>query len=226
MRRVLLILVVLFWVLFSSPAEAQPEDVGFQGYTKRLWNAQDGLPDQTVQALAQTEDGSLWIGTKGGLLRFAGDRFVIYNREIAPSLVERGVNCLLASRDGSLWIGTEGGGLVRYQKGQFQSYPTSDGFTNGFIRAIYEDLDGTVWVGGDQGLFLVAGSSMIRIDGRQGTPPIFVRVITKDQQGHIWIGGSTLLEFQGKSFTKQYPLPGGPSGNPASWHVCREFRLR
>ena len=77
--------VLLLFVALSS-AVAESRDVGFQGYTKRLWEAQNGLPDQTIQAFAQTEDGSLWIGTKGGLLRFDGARFIIYNREIAPAL--------------------------------------------------------------------------------------------------------------------------------------------
>ena len=33
---------------------------------------QDGLPEETVQAFAQTKDRYLWIGTTGGLLRFDG----------------------------------------------------------------------------------------------------------------------------------------------------------
>jgi signal transduction histidine kinase/streptogramin lyase len=185
---------------------AEPQDTGFPGYTKRIWEARDGLPDQTAQAFAQTKDGSLWIGTTGGLLRFDGAHFTAYNRQNAPLLLERSVNCLLASRDGSLWIGTEGGGLVRYREGAFQSYPASGGLNNGFIRAIYEDRRGTVWVGADQGLFRVSGPSMIRVDSSNGTPSIFVRAITEDQHGHIWVGGTTLLEFDGASFAQEHAL--------------------
>jgi ligand-binding sensor domain-containing protein/signal transduction histidine kinase len=219
-------LFVLFLFVAVNSVVAELRDVGFQGYTKRLWEAQDGLPDQTVQAFAQTEDGSLWIGTKGGLLRFDGARFIVYNRENDPAMLERGVNCLLGSRDGSLWIGTEGGGLVRYRERKFQSYPTSDGLTNEFVRAIFEDRGGTVWVGADQGLFKVAGSSMIRIDNSHGTPTIFVRAIAEDRLGHIWVGGTTLLEFSEKSFVRQYPLPGGPSLNLiTSMHAASDGTL-
>jgi ligand-binding sensor domain-containing protein/signal transduction histidine kinase len=210
MKSALLVAILVFGV--GIPV-VKPQDTGFRGYTERFWEAQDGLPDQTAQAFAQTEDGSLWIGTKGGLLRFDGARFIIYNREIAPALLERGVNCLLVSRDGSLWIGTEGGGLVRYKDHKFQSYPATDGLTNEFVRAIYEDRSGTVWIGADQGLFQVTGSSITRIDNSHGTPTIFVRAIVEDREGCIWAGGTTLLEFDGKSFVRQYPLPGGPSVN-------------
>ena len=49
-------------------------------YTSRTWQMQDGLPEQTVQAFAQTKDKYLWIGTTGGLLRFDGRRLVLFDR--------------------------------------------------------------------------------------------------------------------------------------------------
>jgi ligand-binding sensor domain-containing protein len=73
---------------------------------------QDGLPEDTVQALAETKDGYLWVGTTGGLTRFDGTRFSMY--EASSSMPALGVNsifCLEPSSDGGLWIGTEGGGL-------------------------------------------------------------------------------------------------------------------
>jgi ligand-binding sensor domain-containing protein len=70
---------------------------GVPDYAKRLWQAQDGLPDEIVHAFAQTPDGYLWIGTQGGLLRFNGERFVLYDRGNTPGLTESGVNCLLAA---------------------------------------------------------------------------------------------------------------------------------
>jgi ligand-binding sensor domain-containing protein/signal transduction histidine kinase len=207
--------VVVAFALFviACAALAQPRDVGFQGYTRRLWEARDGLPDQTAQAFAQTRDGSLWIGTKGGLLRFDGARFTSYGRDVAPAALERGVNCLLAASDGNLWIGTEGGGLIRYSDGRFSVYPSGTGQANAFIRAIFQDRDGNVWVGADQGLFRVSGSVITRIDGVHGTPTIFARTMVQDKEGHIWVGGTTLLEFAGSAFLRQYPLPGGPSLN-------------
>jgi len=206
----------LIFLLLSATATwsvAEPQSVGFQGYISRFWQAQDGLLNQTVQALAQTADGNLWIGTDRGLLRFNGAQFVAYRSDVAPVALERGVNCLLASRDGSLWIGTEGGGLVRYWERRFQAVPTVNGRADQFVRAIYKDSSGTIWVGADQGLFQVTGSSIERIDANGGIPAIFVRAITEDRQGHIWVGGTSLLELKGRSMIKEYSLPGGPDLN-------------
>jgi len=79
-------------------------------YTRSIWKVQDGLPEDTVQALAETRDGYLWIGTTGGLTRFDGTRFVLNGSNTLPSSGVNSIFCLAPSADGSLWIGTEGGG--------------------------------------------------------------------------------------------------------------------
>lgn len=80
-------------------------------YSRHIWHVQDGLVDQVVQALAQTPDRYLWIGTTKGLLRFDGRSFVPCTGAGATAL-SHGVTALLVARDGTLYIGTEGGGLL------------------------------------------------------------------------------------------------------------------
>ena len=213
--------VVLYAIVLAATLSGAPQALGISpsnsitGYTRRLWRTQDGLPDQTVQAIAQTPDGYLWIGTKGGLLRFDGSNFVVYDHADTPGLSESSINCLSVSRDGSLWIGTEGGGLVRYRDQVFRVYPTADGLSDSFIRSIFEDDRGVLWVGGDQGLFQVKGAGLKRIDGLGGVPSIFVRAIVEDTENHVWVGGTTLLRFTGQT-VREYGLPGGPSLNLVS----------
>ena len=64
---------------------------GLDGYTRHVWQAPDGLPEQTVQAFAQTPDGYLWIGTTGGLLRFDGVHFTVFDSQNTPLLHENSV---------------------------------------------------------------------------------------------------------------------------------------
>src|SRR5271156_7084976 len=77
------------------------------GYTRRVWQTQDGLPENTVQAFAQTPDHYLWIGTSGGLVRFDGARFVTFERGNTSAIRENSIFCLTVGRDGSLWAGTD-----------------------------------------------------------------------------------------------------------------------
>lgn len=182
------------------------------GYTRKLWQTQDGLPEQTVQAFAQTPDHYLWIGTTGGLLRFDGARFTVFDHSNTPQLLENSVFALLVSRDGSLWIGTEGGGLVRYRDGSFHTYGVQDGLSDGFVRALCEDSGGTIWVGTDNGLLRFVSGHLVRVDGTPAIPALAVHAIAEDRHGGLWAGGSRLLHLSAGT-ARDYVLEGSGSQN-------------
>ena len=200
-------LAYFLWIACAAGSAAVPS-----GFTHKLWQTQDGLPEETVQAFAQTPDHYLWIGTTGGLLRFDGARFTVFNHENTPALKENSVFSLLVSRDGSLWIGTEGGGLVRYAGGRFRTYGSQDGLSDGFVRALLQDREGTVWVGTDNGLLRFDGDRLLRVDGVDGAPTLAVHAIAEDHEGGLWVGGSRLLRIY-HGTTREYALQGGSSQN-------------
>jgi ligand-binding sensor domain-containing protein/two-component sensor histidine kinase len=136
---------------------------GNREYARRVWRTQDGLPENQIQAISQTRDGYLWIGTAGGLVRFDGARFTVYNRANAPGFVNDSVRALFCARDGSLWIGTDGGGLMRFQNGSFRSYGERQGLTNGYIKAILQDRRGRLWTSTAHGFFRLNGEDFVRI---------------------------------------------------------------
>src|SRR5271170_1816162 len=55
---------VLFRLVSSAMAENE------NPYSVRAWTSEDGLPENKVVGVAQTRDGSLWVATQGGLVRF------------------------------------------------------------------------------------------------------------------------------------------------------------
>jgi ligand-binding sensor domain-containing protein/signal transduction histidine kinase len=197
----------------TRPSAAESPPTLTSSATSRIWRTQNGLPDQTVQAFAQTSDGYLWIATKGGLLRFDGAKFAIFDHANTPILTESSINCLLAGESGTLWIGTEGGGIYEYQSGKFRAIPTVDGRSDSFIRVIFEDSRGRIWAGGDQGLYRLTGKYLTRIDGTGDVPAIFVRAITEDARGNLWIGGTLLLRFSPSGSVQQISFPGTPNHN-------------
>jgi ligand-binding sensor domain-containing protein/signal transduction histidine kinase len=203
----------LVFVLGLMPARAaQSPDATQSQYTRTVWKVQDGLPEDTVQGLAETSDGYLWIGTTGGLTRFDGTRFVLYSLSEPHSPGVNSVFCLEPSRDGGLWIGTEGGGLLHLFKGQVRSYGAAEGLTDSFVRSVLEDRRGVVWVGTDSGLFQVMGDKVRRVEMPAGMGPLAVHVISEDRQNRIWIGGSRLLSIKdGRQIF--YGLPGRYSSN-------------
>ena len=181
-------------------------------YAARTWQVQDGLPEPTVQAFAQTKDRYLWIGTTGGLLRFDGARMVLYDRDNTPAFTENNVFNLTVASDGTLWIATEGGGLIRYKDGVFRCFSAKEGLTNDFLRVVYQDSRGVIWIGTDNGLFRFRGDRIERVDNAGDIPQIAVHAIYEDSQGGLWVGGSRLLRFTGET-AEEYQLQGEGSQN-------------
>jgi signal transduction histidine kinase/ligand-binding sensor domain-containing protein len=107
------------------------------------WVMENGLPQNTVQALAQTADGYLWMGTEVGLVRFDGAGFTTFDDRSKPALPGSDVQCLLAAKDGSLWVGTSDG-LARLKDGVVTTFTTANGLPDNSIRAIGQESNGTV----------------------------------------------------------------------------------
>jgi ligand-binding sensor domain-containing protein/signal transduction histidine kinase len=179
-------------LIAGAVACATAQTGALAGYTRHVWQASDGLPEQTVQAFAQTPDGYLWVGTSGGLVRFDGSHFTVFDRQNTSALHENSIFCLMVSRDGALWIGTEGGGIARMTGGHFDSWTTKEGLSNGFVRALYEDAAGTVWAGTDNGLMQFNRGRFTRVDGTAAIPEISVHAIYQDRAGRLWAGGFRL----------------------------------
>jgi len=95
-------------------------------YGSQTWVMENGLPQNTVQALVQTHDGFVWLGTEVGLVRFDGNSFQVFDRNSTPALPGNDVRCLLETRDGALWIGTSEG-LARWKDGVVSAYNTAQG---------------------------------------------------------------------------------------------------
>jgi ligand-binding sensor domain-containing protein/signal transduction histidine kinase len=158
-------------------------------FSYRIWRAEDGLPRNRIQALEQTPDGYLWVGTSGGLARFDGVRFTVFDSANTPELLDESITTLWPARDGSLWAGTEGGGLVHYRNGSFTRYGSAEGLTNGFVRAVAEDPAGRMWVGTDRGFFQFSNNHFTRLDhGTSESPFASVVDIAIDRNGNTWVG--------------------------------------
>ena len=58
-------------------------------YGRQVWQTENGLPQNTVRAVAQTKAGWVWLGTDDGLVRFDGNEFKVFTAETTPALGEQ-----------------------------------------------------------------------------------------------------------------------------------------
>jgi signal transduction histidine kinase/ligand-binding sensor domain-containing protein len=132
-------------------------------YGRQTWVMENGLPQNTVQALVQTRDGFIWLGTEVGLVRFDGNSFQVFDRNSTPALPSSDIRCLLETREGALWIGTSDG-LARWKDGTVKTFTTKDGLPGNNINTLSVTPDGVVGVGTDGGDAEVHGDKAERVE--------------------------------------------------------------
>jgi signal transduction histidine kinase/ligand-binding sensor domain-containing protein/CheY-like chemotaxis protein len=170
------------------PAAGLNPDKQIGQYVRTVWEASAGLPQNSVQAILQTRDGYVWIGTEEGLVRFDGEKFDVFNHNNTPGLPGRDVRCLFEAVDGTLWIGMVGG-LGRLRDGHFTGYSLTNGLSHDWILAVTGDRAGHVWLGtSGGGLLRFANGTSTPFTTRNGLPDNFVFAVKETRDGSIWIG--------------------------------------
>ena len=202
----------------AQPARALDPTKAITQYMQTAWTSESGLPENSVEAIAQTPDGYLWMGTQEGLTRFDGAHFVTYTRNNTHGLASDFVQALAASSDGSLWIGTNSG-LSHYQpvlgsvaNGVFTELTMKDGLAGNNITALCEDHQGGVWVGTSQGLNRIFHGQVQAWKISDSLEDVAINAMVLDSGGTLWIGTSEgLARFEhGRfvTFTTRNGLPG------------------
>ena len=104
-------------------------------YTQLRITSDDGLPNNRVQALAQTEDGYLWVGTGFGLARFDGVQCTTFDHSSTLQFQDNSVNALAKTAEGRLWVGTSKG-LMYYENRDFARVSGMEGEADGDVRRL------------------------------------------------------------------------------------------
>ena len=121
------------------------------GYSAVLYDSRSGLPTSEANAIAQTSEGFIWIGSYAGLIRYDGNAFEHLNS--VPDLSN--VRSLYADSQDRLWIGTNDAGLFVMDNGVFQQWSKKDGLDSLSIRAITEDANGVIYAASVSGIAMV-----------------------------------------------------------------------
>jgi len=168
----------------ARPALALDPHLAISQYVFDNWQIQQGLPQNSVEALARTPDGYLWLASHEGLVRFDGVHFTVFDRANTPLLRSRIITKLHVDSDGRLWVGTRVG-VITFAQGQFSAFD-EPGLRDGYIRAIVSDSNGHVWVGTDAALFEVAGTRVHSYGREQGLADTAIRALQVGNNGTLW----------------------------------------
>lgn len=125
----------------------------------------EGMPVTEVRALAEDENGAIWIGGGDGTLhRYFDGRFE--RIPVGEEGTSHQIWSLRSQAGGVLWIGTYQGGLLRLDHGRVFRYTTREGLASSVVCQIVDDDQGHLWVGSREGLLRVTQKSLTDVAAR------------------------------------------------------------
>jgi ligand-binding sensor domain-containing protein/signal transduction histidine kinase len=176
------------WIATNFGGISKYEDGMFHSYA--VYPDNPGAYENRVKIIFGLKDGTLFVGTDGGVFIFDGKQFTprTYNVDLRPTAVIRD------SRN-YLWIGSGQGLCVTVTDTSSQCIVASD-LEREWVNALIEDTDGTIWIGTEHGLRITSHIDTTHRTFITESPPphlefladTWIRSLFLDNDGYLWIG--------------------------------------
>jgi len=178
-----LLIFCLSALLSAGVASAYDGNLLLSQYQHTAWLSKDGAPTG-IHAIAQTDDGYLWLAAEEGLYRFDGQTF---ERVPTPGGKVPGKSyayALVAQPGGALWVGfRRGDGLGLLKDGKFTRLPATMGHEVNFMAA---DSHGTIWAQIDYSLYRIKGMQAEVLAGTWNVPA-HIDILAVDHADSVWV---------------------------------------
>ncbi|MGA2849857.1 MAG: two-component regulator propeller domain-containing protein [Terracidiphilus sp.] len=188
MSTFLILMTIVIMTSFCRTAECLNRSSSYPQYLSQIWTMSNGFPGGRINAITQTADGYLWIGTSKGLFRFDGFTFVPAD---SPGHVTDPVSqalTLVSAKDGALWMGDQDMNVRRYIHGRFDDATSIAGDVGGVVSAIGASNEGDVLVA-TQGprLFLYSHGRSEALSGNSNLGIPSPQTVVQTRDGKIWL---------------------------------------
>jgi ligand-binding sensor domain-containing protein/signal transduction histidine kinase len=156
--------------------------------TATTYTQAEGLAQNSIYAVHQSRDGTVWAGTlSGGVSQFRDGRFTTYTT--ANGLSSNTVSSIAEGPDGTMWFATPNG-LNELSNGRWRVFTARDGLPSADLNCVLADSAGVLWIGSASGIaFLTSDHVQVpRQVPEQLSEQIFG--IAEDKSGWLWIATS------------------------------------
>ena len=162
------------------------------GQTTVLYNSSIGMPTSEANAVVQTGDGFIWIGSYSGLVRYDGNQFYRFDSTTGITSV---ISMYVDSKD-RLWIGTNDNGVALFENGTFTFIQESDGLPSSTVHSISETDDGQILVGTSLGLVKVDSKMQLSSYGHKELDSAYIYSMKRGPKNDVYG-----LTYNGDIFT-------------------------
>ncbi len=122
-----------------------------EGYSAMLYNNSNGLPTSEANAIAETDEGFIWIGSYSGLIRYDGNTF----ERMDSTMGIASVTCLYVDTKNRLWVGTNDSGVAYMEKGKFYLFRDNTASQSLAVHSIVEDPAGNILIATTHGVEII-----------------------------------------------------------------------
>jgi len=169
------------------------------------------FPVTSVRTVLEDRHHDLWVAGFSAVGKLSNG---VFTAAVNESALGAGyfVTAMAEDQQDNLWLGGNGGIMVLSHDGTIRRYGVRDGMPNPYVRALWCDRNGAIWVGTNEGLARFEGD---RFASRPQETPAQVRCLFEDSEGDLWVGASTgLTRFRDDVFTAYGISEGLPSDEP------------
>ena len=185
-----------------------------EGYSAVLYDNTNGLPTSEANAIAQTSEGFIWIGSYAGLIRYDGNTFERMDSTTGISSIK----CLFVDSRNRLWMGTNDNGVAVMEKGEFRTWGKLDGMKSAHTRAITEDAEGTIYVATTCGIVKIAPDNTLSMMEDEAIAEANMRDLRTGSDGVIYglTNFGDLLTIRDGRLSSFLPVSDNESGGAGS----------
>jgi len=174
----------------AAPAARSDRESPKTRYIVDFWNADTGLPQNSVMAVRQADNGYIWIATLGGLVRFDGLNFTTLNLRVLPGQSGGQVTTLAPLGPDGLLLGAANGQVLTFRDGQVTGFDSKAALGESRIRRIFGDPASKTWITTAEGAWVMSDGvvSEARLPEKAGGGQA-ARVF-EGLRGRIWLVSS------------------------------------
>ncbi|SKB27476.1 sensor histidine kinase [Luteibacter sp. 22Crub2.1] len=168
-------------MVLALPAHA--DSPKFPGFVTKFWGGRDGAPGD-INAMAQTSDGWLWLGTSSGLYRFDGKAFAAQDLLPDDYTGSRQVIDIAARPDGDLWVVYGSTAVVHRAADGVVSQP--DGLPRSGIDGLFFDGGGRTFATVGDAVYVLSNGHWVRCRSPEWQLPAApLEIVTIDAEGDV-----------------------------------------
>ena len=141
----------------------------------------DGLPDDRVNALLRGADGTLWVGSDGGVAHLASGAWTVWTQ---PEIGSGSVLGLTQDRQGRVWA-AQNSGVSYFDGGSWRPFDASElGLAP--VTRVFEDSHSRIWLVSGSGLGTWNDSRWRSFGHLDGLASNGLTQLMEDSQGRLW----------------------------------------